>query len=84
MRTTTIAVPGSPITQTDRGRHSRPGGDEPYEPVVLQRGSPIPIRQLRGSDQARSTEIPRKPADTDRQNPRQGVLGGSRGGRKGG
>jgi hypothetical protein len=39
MRTTTVAVPGSPIAQTDRGRHSRPGVDEPYEPVVL-RGSP--------------------------------------------
>jgi hypothetical protein len=36
----TVAVPGSPITQTDRGRHSRLGVDEPYEPVVLQRGSP--------------------------------------------
>jgi hypothetical protein len=35
MRTTTVAVPGSPITQTDRGRHGRPGVDEPYEPVVL-------------------------------------------------
>ena len=34
-RTTTVAAPGSPIAQTDRGRHSRPGGDEPYEPVVL-------------------------------------------------
>ena len=31
-RTTTVAVPGSPIAQTDRGRRSRPGGDEP---VVL-------------------------------------------------
>lgn len=55
MRTMTAAVPGSPITQTDRGRHSRPGVDES---VVLQRGSPISIRQLRGSDQARSTKIP--------------------------
>jgi hypothetical protein len=35
MRATTVAVPGSSITQTDRGRHSRPGVDEPYEPVVL-------------------------------------------------
>ena len=34
-RTTTVAVPGSLIAQTDRGRHSRPGVDEPYEPVVL-------------------------------------------------
>jgi len=35
MRTTTVAIPGSPITQTDRGRHSKPGGDEPYGPVIL-------------------------------------------------
>ena len=34
-RTTAIAVSGTPIAQTDRGRHSWPGGDEPYEPVVL-------------------------------------------------
>ena len=35
MRTTTGAVPGSPIAQTDRGHHSSPSVDEPDEPVVL-------------------------------------------------
>lgn len=30
-----MAVPGSPIASTDRGRYSRSGVDEPYEPVVL-------------------------------------------------
>lgn len=34
-RTTPVAVPGSPIAQTDRDRHSRRGVDELYEPVVL-------------------------------------------------
>jgi hypothetical protein len=35
MRTTTGVVPESPIVQTDRGGYSRPGVDEPYEPLVL-------------------------------------------------
>jgi hypothetical protein len=35
MQTTTVTGPGSPIAQTDRGRHSRPAVNEPDEPVVL-------------------------------------------------